>query len=383
VVPFQVAAANRAAIHLADVVAAPFASAIVELDGGNATVELTTNGPLGDSVTPCASSGSDQWYFAEGSTTKDASETLMLFNPFPDDAVVNVVFNTPEGEERQVVPQGLTGLSIRGQGMTAIGVGDYAQRQGVVATSITAQRGRLVAARLQTFDGSAGRKGVSVALGSPVAAPTWYFPEGKVSEGLVERFQLYNPTTREATAELHLALEQGQAEPIVIAVPAESRVTVAANDEARIPKDVPHAATVRSVNGVGIVVERTIDAGPTSHRSGLAIMPGAVVAVTKAAFAAGESDDQVDEWLVFQNPGPRPARVSVTVLADGTPTSDASLQRIEVPGGQRVAVHLTAAIKRPATPLVVDSTEPIVVERDLFRTKSLGTSMTTGIPLGN
>lgn len=377
--PFQVAVANRTAIHLADVVAAPLASAIVELDGGAAVVELTTTGPFGDSVTPCASAGSGQWYFAEGATTKDASETLMLLNPFPDDAVVNITFNTPEGD---VASQALTGLSIPGQAMTAIPVGDYAQRQAQVSTSITAQRGRLVAARLQTFDGSAGRKGASLALGSPVAAPRSYFPEGRVSDGLVERFQLYNPSPQEATAELQLTLELGQAEPILVAIPAESTVTVTANDEARIPKDVAHAVSVRSVNGVGIVVERTIDAAPASHRTGLAIMPGALAPASRVAFAAGESDAQVDEWLVFQNPGSRTATVSVTILADGTPTADPSQQHLEVAAGQRRALHLTDAVKRPATPLVVDSSVPIVVERDLFRTQGIGTSMTTGIPLG-
>jgi hypothetical protein len=378
-VPFQVAATSHAALHLADVVQAPFGSAIVELDGGGVVVELATTGPLGDSVTPCASSGSSQWYFAEGSTTKDASETLLLFNPFPDDAVVNVIFNTDEGE---VAPQALTGLSIRGQGMVAIGVGDHVQRRAAIATSITAQRGRLVAARLQTFDGSAGRKGISVALGSPVTAERWYFPEGKVTEGLVERFQLYNPSRQEAAAELHLTLDQGQAEPIIVAIPAESRVTVTANDEARIPKDVPHAVTARSVNGVGIVVERTIDAAAASHRQGLSIMPGALLAAERSAFAAGESDDQVDEWIVFQNPGVRPASVSLTVLANGTPVVDPSLQHLEVPAGQRRAVHLSEVVKLPATPLVIESSAPIVVERDLFRAKGFGTSMTTSIPLG-
>jgi len=377
--PFQVAASSHVALHIADVLTAPFASAIVELDGGGVTVELSTTGPLGDSATPCASSGSSQWYFAEGSTTKDASETLLLFNPFPDDAVVNVVFSTDEG---QVVPQALTGLSIRGQGMVAIGVGDHVQRRAAIATSITAQRGRLVAARLQTFDGTAGRKGISVALGSPVAAETWYFPEGKVTEGLVERFQLYNPSRQEAAVELHLTLDQGQAEPIIVAIPAESRVTVTANEEARIPKDVAHAVTARSVNGVGIVVERTIDAAPASHRNGLSVMPGALVAANRSAFAAGQSDDQVDEWIVIQNPGNRSATVSLTVLAGGMPTTDPSLQNIEIPAGQRRAVHLTEVIKLQATPLVIESSVPIVVERDLFRTKGFGTAMTTSIPLG-
>jgi hypothetical protein len=382
--PVQVGAANRATVRLGDVIAAPFASALVELDGGEAVVELATTGPLGDSVSPCASTASDQWYFAEGATTKDASETLVLYNPFPDDAVINIVFSTDEG---QVVPQALTGFAIPGQAMSVVAVGDHVQRRDAVATTITAQRGRLVAARLQTFDGSAGRKGASVALGSPTTATTSYFPEGEVGDGLTERFQIFNPSNQEATVELRLALEQGQAEPIVVAVPPQSRHTVVANDEARIPKQVPHAVTVVATGGgpdgrgLPVVAERTIDAVAPSKRTGLAIMPGALVASDRSAFAVGEADENADEWLVLMNPGPRPATVGVTVLADGIPTSTPPLQGIDVPPGQRRAVHIDDSVKRATTPLVIQANVPIVTERDLYRTKSLGTSMTTGIPI--
>ena len=47
-------------------VTADNASALIELDGGQVVAELVTQGPLGDSVTPCASSASDSWYFADG-----------------------------------------------------------------------------------------------------------------------------------------------------------------------------------------------------------------------------------------------------------------------------------------------------------------------------
>ena len=151
-------------LRLADVVQAAHLSAVVELDGGEAVVELTTTGPLGASVTPCASSASPTWYFAEGVTTRDATEVLLVLNPFPEDAVVDFAFTTEEG---QVTPQALTGLAVRGRGMTAINVGEFVQRRESVAARITARTGRLVVSRLQVFDGSVGRKGVSVALGVP------------------------------------------------------------------------------------------------------------------------------------------------------------------------------------------------------------------------
>ena len=376
--PVEVAAAARETVRLADVASAPYASALVELDGGEAVVELAGTGALGDTVTPCATAASSEWYFADGVTTRDASEVLLLFNPFPDDAVVDLVFGTEEG---QVTPQALTGLSVRGEGMAAVNVGEFVQRREQVTAAVTARAGRLVVARLQSFDGSAGRKGASLSLGSADVGPVWYLPEGLVDDGLTQRYHIFNPGTDEAEVEVELALEQGEAEPIQLTVPAQSRVTVAANDETRIPKGVPHAATVTSVNGVGVVVERSVDAAPAARRSGSSLMPGAQVAARRWALAVGAADDTFDEYLIFQNPGPTTAVVSVRVFSGGVPGVNDALQNLEVGPGQRRGVRLRDSVEADATPAVVEADQPIVVERDVHRLRGLGTTMSIGIPL--
>jgi hypothetical protein len=377
-VGIRVPAAGRAAVRLADVVTAPYASALVELDGGQAVVELTASGPLGESISPCASAASTRWYFAEGITTKDAVETITLFNPFPEDAVVDMVFNTEEGE---VTPQALTGLSVRGRGMAAIDVGQHVQRREAVAARITARVGRLVAGRLQTFDGSVARKGMSVQLGSAAPGDLWYFPEGFLADGLTERFQLFNPNRDEARVQVELTLEEGTAEPIVLTVPGESRVTLSANDEARIPKNVPHAITVRSTNGIGVVVERTIDAASPSTRSGLAITLGGRVATLEAVVAAGQLDESTDQWVIVQNVSTRPARVTLTLLDEGVRVTPTGFDRIDLAPRQRRAIRLADAVRRGPTPLVVSSTTPVVVERDLYKLRAPGTAMSVAIPL--
>src|SRR5205085_11437627 len=115
--------------------------------------------------------------------------------------------------------------AVKGQGMAAINVGEHVQRREAVSGRITARAGRLVVGRLQTVDGSATRKGLSVGLAAPAPGSVWYFPEGYLADGLTERFQLFNPGAKEAKAELALTLEQGGAEPIGLTVPPESRIT--------------------------------------------------------------------------------------------------------------------------------------------------------------
>jgi hypothetical protein len=376
--PLAVGPAGRASVRLADVVSSVFASALIELDGGEAVADAVVVGPFGDSLSSCASSASSSWYFAEGATTRDAAEVLLALNPFPDDAVVDVVFSTEEGI---VTPQALTGLLVRGQAMTTINVGDFVQRRESVSVSLVARTGRLVVGRLQTFDGSVARKGISVTLGAAAPGPAWYFPEGLVAEGLGERFQVYNPGRSEAQVELSLALETGEAEPLRLTVPRESRLTVVAADESRIPKNVPHAVTVRSVDGPEVVVERTVDGTSPSTRTGLAVTLGARLAATRWASAAGVADDTTDQWVVVQNPGDRSAVVTVSVLADGVPLLVGGQASVEVPPGQRKAIRVNDTVKRATTPLLVTATEAVVVERDLHRTKVPGMLMAAAIPL--
>jgi len=367
---------SRTSVRLADVVLSPFASALIELDGGEAVAEAVVTGTMGDSVSPCASSPSDSWYFAEGVTTRDASEIVLALNPFPDDAVVDVVFSTEEGI---VSPQALTGLLVRGQALTSINVGDFVQRRESVSISLVARTGRLVVGRVQTFDGSIGRKGISVALGAAALGPVWYFPEGMVGDGQSERFHVYNPGRTEAQVEMSLALESGEAEPLRLTVPRESRLTVVAAEESRIPKGVAHAVTVRSLEGPEVVVERSIDGAAPSLRTGVSIALGARLPARRWATAAGASDDTVDQWVVVQNPGERPASVTLSVLADGSPLLVGTA--IVVPPGKRRAFHVNTSLKRATAPVLVVSSEAVIVERDLYRVKGLGLGMGAAIPL--
>ncbi len=374
--PIAVGPSSRASVRLTDVVSSPYASALIELDGGEAVAEAVVTGAMGDSVSPCASSASSSWYFAEGVTTRDASEVLLALNPFPDDAVVDVVFSTEEGI---VSPQALTGLLVRGQALTAINVGDFVQRRESVSVSLVARTGRLVVGRVQTFDGTAGRKGISVGLGAAAPGPVWYFPEGMVTDGQSERFHVYNPGRTEAQVEMVLALDTGEAEPLRLTIPRESRLTVVAAEESRIPKGVPHAVTVRSLEGPEVVVERTIDGAAPSPRTGASITLGARLPAKRWATAAGAADETTDQWVVVQNPGERPASVTLKVLADGSPLLVGTA--IVVPPGERRAFHVNNSLKRATAPVLVTASEEVIVERDLYRIKALGLGMTAAIPL--
>src|SRR5258706_10935834 len=108
-VPVQAPAHTRVVLKPSAALKATYASATVELDGGQAAVEWVALGPYGSSTIPCTTGTSDTWYFAEGATTRDAIEAIVLNNPFPADAVVDLSFTTEDGHTS---PESVTSLAV-------------------------------------------------------------------------------------------------------------------------------------------------------------------------------------------------------------------------------------------------------------------------------
>lgn len=375
-VPLQVGARTRARVLLRDVVAAPYAAALVELDGGDVVVDQDVSGPLGISTAPCASSASDRWYLAEGSTAREDSMRLAIYNPFPEDAIVDLSFATDQG---RAVPSAFTGLVVKGGRLQVVKVEDHVRRRNNVAVTAVARSGRIVVDRLQLRGGAV--KGISLALAAPRPETTWTFPEGLVSDGLAERFHVYNPTGKEAQVSLELRLAEGTAEPFDLTVPPRERVTIVASEEERVPRGVGHAATVLSLNGVPVVAERSIAATAPAERTGISDALGIPSAAERWVLAAGSATATLDEWVVVVNPGPKDAVLSVRGLASGQFQAIEGLQGVALAAGRRTAIRLTDHAARADLSLLVTSSAPVVVERGVYAVGTPGIALSSGIPL--
>jgi hypothetical protein len=376
-VPISVAALSRQTMREADHLQAPYVAAEVDLDGGRVVVEQVVSGSLGDSISACASMASPHWYFAEGNTSKDAVYLLSLFNPFPEDAITDLSFTTDQG---RAVPDAFQGLVVPAHGLTVVNVGDHVRRRDAVSTTVSVRSGQVVASKLQTYTGG-GHKGIALVLGAPQLGTSWSFPDGFFSDGVAERFHVYNPGSNEASVQLSVALEQGAAEPFDITVPSQGRFTLTISGESRVPKGDGHAVIAQSANGVPVVVERTIDSAAPAPRLGYTDVVGARSTATSWVLAAGGTTDAFDEWVVVFNAGRRAAHVSVTGLAAGQALAIDGLQDVAVPAGQRRALRIGDHVKRPDLPMLVESDIPVVVERGMFRAGAIGMASTVGIPL--
>jgi hypothetical protein len=73
--------------------------------------------------------------------------------------------------------------------------------------------------------------------------------------------------------------------------------------------------------------------------------------------------------------------VTLTLLAVGSAVPMGTYTAVEGPPGQRRALHVNDALKRPAVPVLLTSTQEVVVERAVYRIKASGLGMSMAIPL--
>ena len=248
-------------------------AAMVEAPGGQLQVGRVMTGSRGVDLAPCAPAASPEWYFAAGDTSRDATEQLVLFNPFPGDAVVDVEFAT-EAEIGVFTAADLRSIVVPSGTAVAVDLGLHVRRRDSVAVALRTRSGRVVVDRVQSFDGSEGRSGLSVALGSVAPAPGWTFPGVILDDGTLVEVHIYNPNDEPAEVDLAAETEDlfAGGDPIeltvgprdVLVVPVVS--TSQFEDELRlgVAPEIPLGLVVQSANGVPVVVDVEIRLSPVA-----------------------------------------------------------------------------------------------------------------------
>ena len=235
-VMLNVPARSQASLRLAEVVESQFTAALVEINSGLAVVEQRVQGPTGIDVVPCATRSSAVWHFATGSTRRDARLFFTLFNPFPDRAVVKFSFSTEEGIRE---PQALRGVLVPAQSLVVVNATDLVPRFSSVSTTVQTQAGRIVAGRLQLFDGTEGLEGLTAGPGVPGTRDQWVLPTGPADSGVVEHIVLYNPSDEVAAVDISIQPDTSDASeplaPFDVSVPPQQQVALVFGDVGTYP----------------------------------------------------------------------------------------------------------------------------------------------------
>ncbi len=413
--PLEVPALTTRRVRVADLVEADWAAATVSLDGGTVVVEHEVVGPEGRDVAPCQTRAGAAWRFASGASTRDATMTLAIYNPFPGSATVDLSFTTDDGVRE---PSAFQGIPVAPRSLVVADVSSVVTERAVITTSLTARRGQVVVDRIQTFDGEGAAttaeeadaegyftpRGLTVTPAVPEPREVWSLPAGVTSSFVREQIVVANPGDDVAEVELTFDLAEpdrnGVLDPFPITVgPGESRVFDVAAIEA-IPA-VSHSIQVRSENGVPVVVDRLLSAVEDAPYEGTAASTGSPVAAPHWVFAAGPDPEVESGRIAVVNHGDAPVEVELTAFGDGTstalpatpPGADAPVgpERFTLDAGARVEVTLSG-LPADASSVEVVATGPIVAERRLVAVPSapddeedadarLGTSTALGVPL--
>jgi hypothetical protein len=342
---------------------------------------LSATKPLeGGGAAQCSPDAGESWLFAAGSTTLDADERILLYNPFPDEAVVRLAFYTPEGIETKT---SLSDVAVPAGSWKSVPINEVIRTEPLVAVEIKADRGRVVAWREMFSRPEDGPSGVQLTLGAQSISTNWYFPDGAVGPGSSERIAILNPNRRQAIVEVSLATteETIQAPDLVeIAIPGRSSASFPLADaRTGVRELVGASATVRSTNGVGIVAERTMRYSSAS--TGTTSEVGAS-RLARDWLLSPASLSPTTDALILYNPGVRRARVRVVMLdAEGEPLRLGQLQGLEVPAGRRVRVSLEELTENRPVTAVVSATEPIVAERFSYSSGVGDATAVMGVPV--
>lgn len=347
----------------------------------DATVVTSIAEPIsGVGAAACAPAASTRWFFPEGNSTVTHDERLVIYNPFPDEAVVKVSLLSPGGEKSKA---GLADKAVPSNSSITLALNDFILEQKVLGAIVSATRGRVVAWRLSIARPDELPSGVQFTLGATEPAATWYFPEGAVGIGFQERLSILNPGTEEATVEVTLANDERSvpaAGSTEIPVPPRSTKAIVLDEAALAGERGGAAATVRSVDGVPIVVERTVFY-TTQEVDGTASEIGSSTPSLRWLLGPATSNPDTDSAVLLNTSG-ETARVSLTLLrAGGRPLEPNALANLKVPAGRRLRVPLSEITSGEAFAVVVESDAPVVAERFSYSRGAGDVSSVMGIPL--
>lgn len=347
-----------------------------------ASSALAFSSPVeGAAAASCAPAASQVWYFADGQTTLDHDDRFVIYNPFPDEAVVRIVFHSAGGARAKA---GLNDVAVPAGEFTVVAANEYILRHEVLGATIRAQRGRVVAWRVQYAEPDNRPRGDVYTLGATAPALTWYFPDGGAGEGIEERIAIANPGEDEAVVTVSLRAAQRALQPpelAELAIPAGSSqlIELAEVLQGRDARAGGLSAVVRSTNGVPVVAERTVIY--SGELSGAAAEIGATRPAQTWALGPASFDPDAD-LVAVMNAGEQPVRFSIALVRPGgAPLEPSELQDLALPAGGRIKLPVGRWTSGRPMLALLRADGPVVAERFAYSEQARDVAALMGIPL--
>ncbi len=362
----SIAPRSQQPFNLDALVQTGYVGVTVEIAHTGVAVEQRTHSAAGTSIAPCSPDASQNWYFADGVTGDGAAYDLVLTNPFPDDAVVDMTFIAGTVQRQ---PTQFQDFVIPAKSVRVVAIDAAARNEPTLSLILHSRRGRFVAAKVQSFSTKI-RNGYAFALGAPSAAVDWYFADGAKGAGTTETYSVLNPTDTDVEVDITVTDATGVLPAVRTTIPSNQTVVVDIAGQfknasgASTVSDGTHSVTMSVATlgaTAGVVVERALTTSVSKNISTSTVIgsqfssqtwwsPLGVPVATPAA-------------LVVTNTSGQAGTFSVNAVGPGGANPITGLEAVPLAGGATFYVDLTVdgAVN---VPIVIKSTNlPLVVEQ--------------------
>jgi hypothetical protein len=308
------------------------------------------------------------WYFAEGSTAGAFSLFYLLQNPGLAAATVTVRYLRPAP-----LPAITKTYTVDARSRFNIWVNqEGADLASTDVSAVITSSAPIIAERAMYLDGGGllFRAGHD-AVGLTAPALEWYLAEGATGPYFDLFVLLANPTDQDAQVEVRFLKPDGTVITRPKTVPANARSNIWVDVEDPALADTAVSTTIRSTNGVPILVERAMwwpGSVSTWHEAHAAA--GVTTAATRWALAEGEVGGPrgVATYILVANTSPMAQTVNVALFFE----NGTSMERtFDVPGNSRFNVDV--GVEFPGTAgarfgAIVTASLPasLIVERAMY-----------------
>ena len=375
---------------------AEWVGVMVEATGADVVVEQILTAAEGVGRSPCLTRTAESWIVSNGATRSAVERerfVVMLLNPFPDVAVVDIELVADVGRDS------IDGLVVPAQRVVAVDITSEVTVASTVAAFIDVVSGRVASSWIQVADGLIAGRGIRTAPAVPGAADLWHLPVAAVGPDRRDVVAVSNPSASEtAEVDVEILPEDPQLDvgPIEITVRPGRTALIDLSRQARLDGIGHFSLAVRSLTPVPVAASITSVTAALADSDRPAATGTAAVAGSTATIGA---DGAARRWLV-------PAEVPDQDGASGPGTETGALVIVNpsAAGIAQVDVSVDGSLVRSVEigplrsrrlPLPglgsghfvmeVDSSAPVVVGREVVgltsRSASLGVALDEPVPI--
>jgi len=328
----------------------------------------------------CIPDAGTRWYFPYGSSAFGFNERLVLYNPFPDEAVVRVSFLMKDVRETK---SSLAEVPVPSGEVVSLKLNEYLLQERILGVEIAASRGRVAAWKVLFAKVEGLERGAALTPGTGSTSPEWYFPEGLVAKGADTRISVLNPLDEEARVTVSVVGDEKVIQPPAL---VDVRVAGGTSDQFSLREVLegetpgPVSVIVRSTNGVGVVAESSV--WYDGDYEGFTSEIGAPLPETR--WSLGSPGIKLDgDAVVLLNVGQEPAVFDISLRTTaGEPIRHERLSDLHIPAGARLRVSLDRFLETQPTIAFVEASAPVVAERVGYSRRYEDTATIMGMPLG-